>query len=81
MIRFFTTLFLCLSFYPLMNASEIFISSHESEGSFPIVGSEGVQAIFVVDEDDAEVVTTAAEAVIGDIKLITGKNLKLMNSP
>ncbi|MBO4549357.1 MAG: glycosyl hydrolase 115 family protein, partial [Bacteroidaceae bacterium] len=45
-------------------------------GGFPIVGSDQ-NAVFVVDANDAEVVTTVARCVIQDIKTITGKSLSL----
>ena len=51
----------------------------EVAGGFPIVGSEG-NAVFVVDANDAEVVTTVSRCVIQDIKTITGKQLALKNS-
>ena len=48
-------------------------------GGFPIVGSDA-NAVFIVDTNDAEVVTTVAHCVIKDIKTITGKQLGLRNS-
>lgn len=51
----------------------------QAAGGFPIVGSEG-NAVFIVDANDAEVVTTVARCVIQDIKTITGKQLGLRNS-
>ena len=46
----------------------------EGTGGFPLVGAES-NAIFVVDANDAEVVTTVARCVIQDINTITGKQL------
>ncbi len=43
---------------------------------FPIVGTDA-NAMFVVDANDAEVVTTAARCVIRDIKAVTGTSLPL----
>lgn len=80
MKRLITVLLLTLSFYSLITASEISVLPYEPGEGFPIVGSDGKLAVFVVDSKDAEVVTTAAEAVIGDINLITGDNLQLVNS-
>ena len=51
----------------------------QAAGGFPIVGSEG-NAVFVVSENDAEVVTTAARCVIQDIKAVTGKQLALTSA-
>jgi hypothetical protein len=51
----------------------------QTQGGFPIVGTEG-NAVFVVSPNDAEVVTTVAKRVIQDIKTITGKQLALTNS-
>ncbi|MBR6129871.1 MAG: glycosyl hydrolase 115 family protein [Bacteroidaceae bacterium] len=45
---------------------------------FPIVGTDA-NAVFVVDANDAEVVTTAARCVIRDIKAVTGTSLTLRN--
>ena len=50
----------------------------QSAGGFPIVGiSEN--AVFIVDANDAEVVTTVARCVIQDIKTVTGKQLAIRN--
>lgn len=49
-----------------------------AKGGFPIVGTEG-NAVFVVSQNDAEVVTTVAHCVIQDIKTITGKQPALRN--
>ena len=51
----------------------------QTQGGFPIVGTEG-NAVFIVSQDDAEVVTTVARCVIQDIKTITGKQLSFTNS-
>lgn len=51
----------------------------QAAGGFPIVGSDA-NAVFIVDANDAEVVTTIARCVIQDIKTITGKQLALRNS-
>lgn len=48
-------------------------------GGFPIVGSDA-NAVFIVDANDAEVVTTASRCVIQDIKTITGKQLSIRNN-
>ncbi|MDO4181615.1 MAG: glycosyl hydrolase 115 family protein [Bacteroidales bacterium] len=49
-------------------------------GAFPIVAVDGSMATIVFDASDAEVVATAAQAVSDDIRLITGKSLKLTNT-
>ena len=51
----------------------------QTAGGFPIVGSDQ-NAVFIVSENDAEVVTTASNCVIRDIQTITGKRLALRNS-
>ena len=51
----------------------------QAAGGFPIVGS-GQNAVFIVDENDADVVTTASNCVIRDIQTITGKRLVLRNN-
>ena len=61
-------------------ARELSITSSYSDGAFPIVGADGTVATIVVDPADAEVVATAAEAVAGDIALITGQNPAVSNS-
>jgi len=61
------SLLLALSAY----ADPITISETAGTGSFPLVAS-GQSATLVVDSLDAEVVTIAAKALSGDIKLITG---------
>lgn len=63
-----------------MAANPITITSEPGTNSFALVDNDGKTATFVVDPNDAQVVTTAAEAVIGDIRLITGKTLELGNS-
>ena len=51
----------------------------QAAGGFPVVGSDQ-NAVFIVSENDAEVVTTASNCVIRDIQTITGKRLALRNS-
>ena len=51
--------------------------SEDTDG-FPLAGAES-NAVFVVDANDAEVVTTVARCVIQDIKTITGKQLLIRN--
>lgn len=51
----------------------------QAAGGFPIVGSDA-NAVFIVDANDAEVVTTASRCVIQDIKTITGKQLAIRNN-
>ena len=51
----------------------------QSAGDFPIVGTDA-NAVFIVDANDAEVVTTVARCVINDIKTITGKQLGMRNT-
>lgn len=53
--------------------ADITVVATEQAGAFPIVAADGKTATFVIDPNDAEVVTTAAEAVSDDIRLITGR--------
>ena len=57
---------------PLQAMSDLTFT--QAAGGFPIVGEEG-NAVFIVDADDAEVVTTVARCVIQDIKAVTGQTL------
>lgn len=61
-------------------AAPVTIVPASQQGAFPIVATDGSVATFVVDASDAEVVSTVAEAVSGDVKLITGKELPVVNS-
>jgi len=65
-ILFFISLFSLPVF-----AGPITVTPTSQTGSFPLV-SAGKSAVLVVDPQDAEVVTIAAKALSGDIKLITG---------
>lgn len=67
---------LCLTAALCVSAQNIFIS--EQKGEFPIVAQQA-KANFVVDANDAQVVTTAANAVANDIKLITGQQPSVDN--
>lgn len=55
----------------------ITVSETEQSGSFPIVGDDGTTATIVFDKNDAQVVETAATALAGDIKAVTGKEIKV----
>lgn len=59
--------------YATANAEPVKILSSPQPDAFPIVAIDGTTATFVIDPEDAEVVSTAAQAVSDDIKLITGK--------
>ena len=48
----------------------------QAAGGFPIVAGDA-NAVFIVGENDAEVVRTVARCVIQDIKSVTGQNLSL----
>ena len=48
----------------------------QAAGGFPIVAGDA-NAVFIVGENDAEVVRTVAHCVIQDIKSVTGQNLSL----
>ena len=48
--------------------------------SFPIV-SENQVATIVVSSEDHDVVTTASEAVAADIRLVTGREVSVLNQP
>lgn len=56
-----------------LSAADVTIVPTPQSKTFPIVDKHRQTATFVVDPSDAEVVTTAAEAVAGDIALITGE--------
>lgn len=68
---------LCLMAVLCVPAQNIFIS--EQKGEFPIVAQQA-KANFVVDANDAQVVTTAANAVANDIRLITGHKPSVDNA-
>lgn len=54
------------------------VTSTPQQGGFPIIAAGNVSDI-VIDADDAPVVAVAAEAVAGDMKLITGKDMSVVN--
>lgn len=56
------------------------VVSQDEKEAFPIVTASGQTATFIIDGNDGEVVTTAAEAVGGDIRLITGHTPAVSNS-
>lgn len=68
---------LCLMAVLCTSAQGVFIT--EQKGDFPIVTPQAT-ATFVVDANDAQVVTTVANAVAGDIKLVTGKQPTVTNA-
>jgi len=72
-------LILCLVAFVFSSQMMADLTFSQTQGGFPIVGTEG-NAVFVVSPNDAEVVTTVAKRVIQDIKTITGKQLALTNS-
>lgn len=51
---------------------EITVVPAPAKGAFPIVAADGSTATFIVCDTDADVVSTAVQAVAEDIKLITG---------
>ena len=71
-----------LSFILLLSshlfAGSIAVTEASAKGSFPLV-TAGKAAILIVDPQDAEVVTIAAKALSGDIKLITGVQPVVVN--
>jgi len=71
-----------LSFILLLSshlfAGSIAVTEASAKGSFPLV-TAGKAAILIVDPHDAEVVTIAANALSGDIKLITGVQPVVVN--
>ena len=75
-IRYFALCFLALC-GSLQAKADLTFS--QSTGGFPIVGSDA-NTVFIVDANDAEVVTTASQCVIQDIKTITGKQLAIRNN-
>ena len=80
MKRYYTRYLLaCLLAFGGTSQAEADLSFSQVAGGFPIVGTDG-NAVFVVDANDAEVVTTASRCVIQDIKTITGKQLSIKNN-
>ena len=74
----FSTFFFIFLFSLSVFAGPITVTTTSRTGSFPLV-SAGKSAILVVDPLDAEVVTIAAKALSGDIKLITGIQPEVVN--
>ena len=64
----------------VMHSAPVTVVSTSQPGAFPIVGTDGTTATFVIDPADAEVVTAAAEAVSNDIRLITGQTPALAST-
>ncbi|MDE6077074.1 MAG: hypothetical protein K2G29_05020, partial [Muribaculaceae bacterium] len=55
------------------------ITPSSQPGAFPLVAPGNIASI-VIDSNDAPVVGVAADAVAGDMKLITGKEMAVVNS-
>ena len=72
-------LFFCLLMLVDVLQAAADLTFSQAAGGFPIVGS-GENAVFIVDANDAEVVTTVSRCVIQDIKTITGKQLAIRNN-
>ena len=68
-------------FLTLVGTSQAFadLTFSQVQNGFPIVGNDE-NAVFIVDANDAEVVTTVSNCVIKDIKTITGKQLGIRNN-
>ncbi|MCH5219747.1 MAG: glycosyl hydrolase 115 family protein [Muribaculaceae bacterium] len=85
MSRYFSATFLCL-FVTFLFGVDAFavkplkVTYQKEKNDFTLVGNDGKQAVFIVDANDAPVVTTAVEAVIGDIEAITGRVLGLQST-
>ena len=73
--------YLSIYFLTLVGTSQAFadLTFSQVQNGFPIVGNGG-NAVFIVDANDAEVVTTVSNCVIKDIKTITGKQLGIRNN-
>ena len=85
MLRFFKRLF-CYSLlftYSIVSAQSIknnlVVAENVTANSFPLFGSNSIPA-FYFDTNDAKVVQIAAEAFANDVKLISGKSLKVNTS-
>lgn len=70
----------CCLMHASMFADDVTIIPNYQPGSFPIVAEDSGAAAIVLDKSDAEVVTTVAQAVSDDIKMITGKKPAVVNS-
>ena len=64
----------------VFGGDKVSVVFHDQKGAFPIVSADGHTATFVIDSLDAEVVSTAAQAVADDIRLITGLTPTLASS-
>ncbi len=73
--------YLSIYFLTLVGTVQAFadLTFSQVQNGFPIVGTGG-NAVFIVDANDAEVVTTVSNCVIKDIKTITGKQLGIRNN-
>ena len=73
--------YLSICLLTLVGTSQAFadLTFSQVQNGFPIVGNGG-NAVFIVDANDAEVVTTVSNCVIKDIKTITGKQLGIRNN-
>ena len=73
--------YLSIYFLTLVGTTQAFadLTFSQVQNGFPIVGNGG-NAVFIVDANDAEVVTTVSNCVIKDIKTITGKQLGIRNN-
>ena len=73
--------YLSIYFLTLVGTSQAFadLTFSQVQNGFPIVGNDE-NAVFIVDANDAEVVTTVSNCVIKDIKTITGKQLGIRNN-
>lgn len=73
--------YLSIYFLTLVGTVQAFadLTFSQVQNGFPIVGNGG-NAVFIVDANDAEVVTTVSNCVIKDIKTITGKQLGIRNN-
>ena len=58
---------------------DLHITPSSQPGAFPLVAPGNIASI-VIDSNDAPVVGVAADAVAGDMKLITGKEMAVVNS-
>ena len=59
--------------------AQIAVTTDQGEGIFPL-STAGGKATIVCDDNDAEVVMTAAQCLSADVEAVTGRSLNVDNS-
>jgi len=75
--RFFSLMFSAL--LALALHAQIAVTTDQGEGIFPL-STAGGKATIVCDDNDAEVVMTAAQCLSADVEAVTGRSLNVDNS-